>query len=88
MINQYKFRVGDIIKPIKGRLASYGYNIQHIKKCKVICISKFTYYTIQIFTLEGNIYYRNGYKDKINVIVTVNPDDFELCNSTDNYEIF
>ena len=85
-INQHKFKAGDIIKPIKGKIFSNGYNIQHVKKCKVTYLSKFTYSKIQILTLEGNIY-RNGY-NRIDVIVTVNSNDFELYNFIDNYEIF
>ena len=85
-INLHKFKAGDIIKPIKGKIVSCGYNIKDVVKCEVTYTSKYTYFKIQIKTILGYLR-RNGY-DRTTLIVTVNPNDFELYNSIDDYEIF
>ena len=88
MINttQHKFKVGDFIKPIKGKIVSCDYNIKDVVKCKVVYLSKNNHTQIQIKTILGYVH-RNGY-DRTTLITIVNPNDFELYNSIDDYEIF
>lgn len=83
-------RVGDLIKPIKGRRSSNYYTLRNIKKAKVNHI----FYNYQgkkemdITILEGSSLH-DGYTTKtIGSMIRVYADAFELYQKVENYSIW
>jgi len=88
--NPNGLKIGDVIKPIKSRIKSNDYNITEIIKCKILDYSFNGYSchtTIKIEILEG-FCRRGGIRYVKSSRLFVFCDAFELCNTTDEYEIF
>jgi hypothetical protein len=90
--NPNGLKKGDIIRPIKGRFRSNIAGIKHLKKAKIIETKEYNWNNSMLIVciiLEGSITYGYTiYKLPCQQYIELNANAFELCNTTDEYEIF
>jgi len=77
-----KFKVGDILSPIKGKRTSNDYKLEKLLEVEVISISQVsygkTYMTVKIIKGNCTVNYGSNYKEGSRI--SVYTDAFQLIN--------
>jgi len=85
ILNKYAFKKGDVIKVIAGRKSSNGWNVDKIKKAKILSKPRKDTWTnkyyIDIKVLDGSINLQGS-------TITVFADAFEPFYGQDDYEVY